>query len=201
MATLKYSEWRSTILGVAGHPFKSVKDLAKVNLVDLNDAYEKNPDLATEEYQSYKDKLDKQIWEESKKASKPIEQQPQPQEEPLIVELTRPERPPLPPISIEEDDKEVAELVELAATGKIKLPNVTHVPGRTYPELKKVKQEKKSVTEQTTTKDKPKLETTVLTTEGGWLGLGLGLSFPDMAVGFAIGCAASLLIQVIRTAA
>ena len=202
MSTLKYSEWRAEVLEKIGHPFKMVRDLAKVDVTKVEG-------LEIEEtYQSFKDKLIKQIKDETLKAGKKGKEEPEPTLQPQelelpIVQLSEIEQPPIEPTQTEEE--EIAELVQLSKRGQIKLPNVTHVPGRTYPELKKVKQEKQQSKLDSSTKQKQ----TSIASAGATVVEGIEkntcpaasifkINTGDFLIGFGVGLLVTTLINVVR---
>lgn len=212
--SLKYSEWRVQVL--SDHPFKSLKDLASVNLEELSAKLEDwkgsdsvHVDLVQEEYKPWMDKLFKQITDEQSKAKRKSKEEisedtetslptlTSPQSLGPIVVLTQPEKPP-----VQSEEEEIAELIKLSETGQIKLPNITHVPGRTYPELKKVRLEKQQASSSTKTTTKPQVPPAVSHVIGDpepkakvpILAINV-----DICVGFALGCAISALVNVLRT--
>ncbi len=205
--SLKYSEWRSQVLEQLGQPFKSVKELAKVNLEEFR--YQNlEGGLGQEAYYPWVEKFVAQInHEQSKAQRKGKEEEPEEVTQP-IVELTQ---PPEEPHVVQTEEEEIAELVQLSKTGQIKLPNVTHVPGRTYPELKKIKQEKKGNPSST---QKPPPAALSAEQEHAVLNPGPKYTYPKNFLvpyiplnldiwfaGFALGVGVSALIHVFKSVA
>lgn len=204
MSTLKYSEWRADVLEKSGHTFKMVKDLAKVDIQKLESTLEAEKEYH-QQYPSFKEKLLKQIKEEVLKAGKKGKEEPEEEPEHPIVQLSEIEQPPIEPTQTEEE--EIAELVQLSKRGQIKLPNVTHVPGRTYPELKKVKQEKQQ--QQSKLASSKQQTGTAIASAGAAVVEGIEkstcpaasifkINTGDFLIGFGVGMLVTTLINVVK---
>ncbi len=206
MSTLKYSEWRADVLEKSGHTFKMVKDLAKVDIQKLESTLEAEKEYH-QQYPSFKEKLLKQIKEEVLKAGKKGKEEPEEEPEHPIVQLSEIEQPPIEPTQTEEE--EIAELVQLSKRGQIKLPNVTHVPGRTYPELKKVKQEKQQQSKVDSSLDEQTKNRPAIALAGATVVEGIEkncspaasifkINTGDFLIGFGVGMLVTTLINVVK---